>query len=387
LELIPAQRSIKTTEFLVGVNITEEGVFGRDEINLSKKDSVFAVIDEGNISHTTELLALRYAPVSYSVFADTRNYEIKTEPFSITGMRGVLPSLRRGEQNKKPSEDNVEIAAELMPSQTNKVKRTSGSEDFIPTYMEDGRYNLRYKAAPSATWVTTALDINKTVDFDEYNRLYFGVSTENNTKWNLYLNLSDGTTLNFSQDLYGLFGFEDYYIPSDIQSTWQGYIPLDDYVSGEVMVKSVYFVAATPDSPVTFDYFFIGKSLGKEVLFVTDEETAYSIDALVGERVDAISPPFKNGYIFTGWYEDEDEDEKATQFPKKVGEDGLTVYARFAKKNLESTGGTVFYNEEVDILPGTDYNKLVIIWVIILTVIAGFAAAAFSAIKHKKKLV
>lgn len=386
LDLIPAIRSIKTTDFSVGVNIKEEGIFGVDKINLSKSDGVYAVITENNIEHTTEILVLNNNIVTYPVLPDTTNYNTSFERFEITGMRGVLSSLRHEDSNQVPSEDLVKVGVDLMPSKEKMALRSSGSSDYMPTYNENGKYTLDFTKTGSKTWITTSLDINKAIDTTEYNRLYFGVTADKNAKWNLFINFSDGKTINFSQNLYKNFGYEDYYIPSDIQGTWQGYIPLDKYVTGEVTVNNVYFVGATSNCPITFDYYFIGKSLGEEVIFVTDEEMSYSLDILMGNQAEVISNPVKKGFSFDGWYTAEDSGEKLV-FPLKVAPGGLTAYAHFTPKDTggDNIGRTQFSNVEVEVLPGTDYTKIIIISIIILTLIAGIAAAVASSIHHKKK--
>ncbi|MDD4164692.1 MAG: InlB B-repeat-containing protein [Eubacteriales bacterium] len=387
LELIPSVRSIRTTTFNVGVNIKEEGVFGVDKINLPDSDGLFAVITEDDIEYTTEILTLRNKVVTYPVIADTKNYDRNHERYEIIGMRGVYPSLRRGESNTKPSEKLVETGLDLIPSETNKTKRLSGVADYIPTYTEDGRYTVKFNADSVNTWVTTGLSVNKKVDISTYNRLYFGVTTDMSAKWNITVNFSGGYSINFSQSLYELFGYDDYCVPSDIQGTWQGYIPLDKYLKfdSEITVTGVYFTAATTGTPVTFDYFFLGRSLGEEVLFITEEDITYSIDVLSGEKVEQIPNPKKNGYVFTGWFTDSEGGE-AVNFPAKIGNDGLTVFARFTKKDSVNTNaGAVFFNNEVEILPGTDYNEMVIYSFICLTLLAGIIAALVSTIRHKKK--
>ncbi|OGO87971.1 MAG: hypothetical protein A2Y15_03095 [Clostridiales bacterium GWF2_36_10] len=386
LDLIPAIRSIRTTDFSVGVNINEEGVFGVDKIDLSESDGVYAVINEGDIEYTTEILTIKDKTVTYTVFADTTDYNKTFERFEITGMRGVLASLRHEDSNQKPSEELVEIGVEFLPSMTDKAARVSGSTDYLAKYNENGKYTLGFSNIGSETWITTSLNINKTVDVTEFNRLYFGVTADKNSKWNLYITFSNGKSINFSQDLYQNFGYEDYYVPSDIQGTWQGYFPLEEYVTGEVTVKNVYFVAATSDSTVTFDYFFIGKLLGEEVIFVTDEETEYSMDIARGMQAEVISNPIKNGYIFDGWFSEKEGGEKI-EFPAKLEENGLTAYAHFTKKETgaDNADKTKYYNDEVEILPGADYKKIIIIWVIALTALAGIVATIVSAIHHKKR--
>lgn len=385
LDLKPAVRSIKTTDFSVGVNIRDEGEFGKDEISLSGADGVFAVITQGEIQHTTEILELKNKSVSYPVFADPHDYDAEFERYVVTGMSGVAPSLRREENNAVPSSELVQVGLNLMPSKTQTTTHASGSKDYIPTYMEDGKYALKFTASGSSTWCNTSLALNKSFNIDEYDRLYFGVTAEPNTKWNLIIYFGNGTILNFSQGLYEFFGYEKYYIPSDIQGTWQGYIPLKklkDSIKGEVTVVSVSFVAATSESPVVFDYFFIGKSLGESVNFVIDDKTEYSVDYLEGSEVAAIAAPVKNGYIFEGWFTDKENGEKI-EFPVKVKKGGLTVYARFTKK--DAAAGATYYNDEVEILPGTDYKAIVLWGVIGLTILSGVAAAVISSARRRKK--
>lgn len=384
LDLIPAVRSIRTIDFSVGVNIKDEGIFGKDKISLSGKDGMFAVITQGDIQHTTEILALKSKSVSYPVFADPHDYAIEFERYVVTGMSGVAPTLRRGETNAVPSSELVKAGLNLMPSQSQPTTHASGSRDYIPTYMEDGKYVLKFTASGASTWVNTTLPIGKNINIDEYDRLYFGVTADPNTKWNLLVNFSNGTNLNFSQGLYELFGYEKYYIPSDIQGTWQGYIPLGlfkDKISGDVTITSVSFVAATSESPVVFDYFFIGKSLGESVKFVIDDKTEYAVDYLEGSEIAPIASPVKNGYLFEGWFTDKENGEKV-EFPAKMQKGGLTVYARFAKK--DAAARATYYNEEVDILPGADYNSIILWGIIGLTILSGVAAAAISAARRRK---
>jgi uncharacterized repeat protein (TIGR02543 family) len=212
--------------------------------------------------------------------------------------------------------------------------------------------------------------------------LYFGVTADTNTKWNLCINLSDGKTLDFSQGIYKQFGYADYCIPSDLQGTWQGYIPLEDYVKGEVTVTSVYFVTATSECPVTFDYLFIGKSLGEKVNFIIDEDTGYSVDYLINNEITAISNPVRNGYVFDGWFT-EKEGGELIKFPVRVKKGGLNAYAHFTKN--ESAAKAVFDNNEVEILPGIDYKKIILSGVIGLTLFAGVLAGVISAVRRKRK--
>lgn len=383
LDLIPAVRSIKTTDFSIGVNIKEEGEFGKDKIKLSGVDGMFAVITEGNIEYTTEILHFKDKIQPYSVFADSTDYNIDYERYEITGMSGVLQSLRRDELNELPSDKLVEIGLNLMPSEANKVNRTSGSSNYIPTYSESGKFSLNFDNTDNNTWVTTELKINEQIDAGIYNRLYFGVSSDTNAKWNLYVNFSNGKAINFSQNLFKHFGYDDYCIPSDIKGTWQGYIPLEEYVKGDVTVKSVYFVSAAPNTEIIFDYFFFGRSLGEEVLFVTDENTAYSVDCLENGKV-SVPTPVKNGYIFEGWFTEAEGGEQI-QLPVKVKDGGLTAYARFIKKDQETGKTDVFYNDEVDVMPGPSYNKLLLIVVICLTLLSGVVAGLIFAVSYKKR--
>lgn len=388
LALIPAVRSIKTTAFSIGVNIKEEGIFGVDKINIPEADGMYAVITEGDIEYTTEILTLNDTTVTYPVIADTTKYNFDFTRYEITGMSGVAAMLRHGEHNQMPSEDLVENGLDLIPTEENKINRTSGSTDFIPTYTEDGKFILKFTADTTNTWVTTVLTINKKIDISEYNRLYFGVSADTNAKWNIVVNLSNGTALNFSQSLYKMFGYDTYNIPSDIQGTWQGYIPLGEYLDeeGEVTISGIYFVSATAATPITFDYLFIGKSMGEEVLFHTDENTSYSLDVLAGEKVEQLSNPVKLGYSFDGWFTAQDGGELVL-FPAKVNAGGLTAYAHFTKKDAAgANAGTIYYNDEVEVLPGTDYNEVVIISIIGLTLLAGIVAAIISTLRHKKKM-
>lgn len=383
IDLIPANRFIKTTEFLVGTNIRELGEFGGKQVTLKNVDSVFAIIKGENQELITDLLPLKFNPQTYATSPDEKDYTLNIEPYTQASLSGVMPTLRRLETNTLPPSTLTEIGLDLMPKSNSDIRRSSGSTNFVPE-VSDGKYKLVFESQPQATWVTTVHNINKSLNLDEYNRLYFGVTSGKNTKWNLVINFGDGTELNFSQKLFESFGYKDYNKPSDIQGTWQGYLPLNKLITGNKAINSAYFVAATTGEQITFDYLFIGKGKGNTFNFIIDDASSVSVDYLPGESVNPISSPFKNGYSFVGWSTKPESDE-VIDFPFKSEGKDTSFYAVFkSKQDLTDTVLKPKYsNQELDILSESQSNTLYIILILISVVIAFFIATLI--IKNTKK--
>ncbi len=349
LKMIPANRSIKTTEFNVVYNPEKVGSIGESGISLKGSEAFYAVVENGDNDILTEVFVLDEYEVDYD--PDKRE-EIKvpvSEKIYSGGYSNVSENFRMNEKNEFPKDDFIKVGVDLMPKNVNSLYQTSGSNVYDKAVSENGAVTITHEKGNNATWVTLANNVNKKINVDEYDRIYFGVTADKNTKWNIYVNFA-GKEINFSQnkDIASLFGYVNK-APSDIQGTWNGYIDLSELVTGEQTVMSIYLVTATPGQTVTFDYLFLGKSEGGKVKFVTDDTTAIAYEAKVGDKISLPGDAFKQGHTFTGWYITNSNGEKIKVDDAITVKDTVTeVYAQFAE-NAVIKNEVKTYNTEINL--------------------------------------
>lgn len=344
MDLIRADRSIKTTEFNVVSSFEELGKIGEDEISLKGCGAFFAKINYKDQESYSKVYVLNEYEVDYTP-DDEPKYETNTpEKIIVTGHANVSENFRMNESNELPDSKLIEMGLNLMPTSVNMLYQTSGSKTFTTKLNDRGGITISHEYGNNANWVTLANNINKRIDVSEYDRIYFGVSTNKNAKWNIYVNFQ-GKEINFSQnkDVASLFGYVND-APSDIKGTWNGYIDLKDMVQGEQIVKSIYIVTATPGATVTFDYLFLGKSNGGKVRFVTDDTISVAYEDLIGNDIALPSDAFKQGYVFEGWFNAKEGGEKVIS-PVKVANETTTLYARFTEKRSVVRDVEVFNTE------------------------------------------
>lgn len=333
MDLIPADRSIKTTSFNVLTDPEYVGEIGEDDMSLKGCEAFYAELKNGEASVFSEIFVLDEYKVEYTPDEMPEYSAPEAEKVFVTGYENISENFRMNESNERPDGGIVKVGAELLPQNVNALNQTSGSNIFTKEINENGGIKISHEYGNGANWVTLANNINQKIDVDEFDRIYFGVTADKNTKWNICVNFA-GTEINFSQNanIASLFGYVND-TPSDITGTWNGYIDLSEILDGEQTVNSIYIVTATPGQSVTFDYLFIGKSEGGKVRFVTDEFTSVAYEASIGEKIELPGNPFKPGSDFEGWYTAKEGGEKI-EGPITIVENVTEVYARFGEKQV-----------------------------------------------------
>ncbi len=363
LDLIPADRSICTTDFNVAYNTKYLGEFGKEEIDLSHYGAFYATFGEGDSVDISAVYVLDKYKTGDKTANDPHNYTTEFPRVSAGGLTNVSENFVRPDRGDKLDLSLVENGQNLLPSNNSQLIWSSGSKDYTNTVNADGSLTVKHESGNNATWLTQMFYLNKSIDLQKYNRLYFGVTTSKDTKWNLYINFPT-KSINFSQELYEMFGYVNA-VPSDIQGSWQGYIDLTDLVPNETKILSVYLVTATPGADVTFDYYFLGHSDAGKVRFITDENTVTARENNVGQTINAPADPYKTGYTFDGWYTAKDGGEKIS-FPMTINSASTDVYARFVKN--EQTTGARYIDTEI-LMERAPISKIILIVGSILCVI------------------
>lgn len=367
LEMVPANRSIKTLDFNVAYNPNKVGNIGDDGISLAGSEAFYAVIENADNDIYTAVYVLDEYKVDYKPDSKKEIKLPEAEKIYTGGYSNVSENFRMNEKNEFPKDEFINVGLNLLPEKETSLYQTSGSKDFVKTVNKNGAVTISHKYGNNANWVTLANNINKKIDVSEYDRIYFGVTADKNAKWNIYVNFAD-KEINFSQnsEIASLFGYVNK-APSDIQGTWNGYIDISDILQGEQTVKSIYIVTATPDQTVTFDYLFLGSSDGGKVKFITDDTTAITYEAKIGEKISLPGDPFKQGSTFVGWYTAKEGGEKVSD--AVVASENITeIYARFSE-NKATTESAKTYNNEIN-LERLAVGKLIFIIASVLVMIA-----------------
>lgn len=350
LDLISADRSICTSSFNVMHKPEFVGNVGEDDLSLKGCEAFFTEVEYNDSKSLSEIFVLWEYEVDYEPDEAPVYSEPIGERIEVTGYDYVSENFRMNEDNKFPNADFIEVALNLLPSDVNLLKRTSGTQDIETSINDNGAVSIFNKAGDAnGHWITMGYNyFNKNIkdpnpkyevngsdqivlDLDKYNRLYFGVSTDKNAKWNIQINFV-GTSLNFSQtkEIASKFGYVNN-APSDIRGTWNGYIDLSEFVSGKKVINSIYITNATNGEVINFDYLFIGKSDAGKVRFITDENKVVTYENKVGDKVSLPGNPFKTGYEFIGWYTAKDGGEKVIN-DVPVSSQVTEIYARFTEK-------------------------------------------------------
>ena len=347
LDMIPANRSIRTIEFNATYNPKKVGAIGDDDISLKGCEAFYAIIENGDNDIITKTYVLREYEPDYKAEERAEMKVPEAEKIFAGGYSNVSENFRMNEKNEFPASDFVSVGVNLMPENKDALYQTSGTNLFEKSVSDNRAVTITHEKGNNATWITLANSVNTKVNVDEYNRIYFGVTADKNAKWNIYVNFAE-KEINFSQnkDIAKLFGYVNS-TPSDIQGTWNGYIDISDLVQGETTVRSIYLVSATPGQTVTFDYLFLGKSDGGKVKFITDDTTAIAYEAKIGDKIDIPGDPFKQGHDFIGWYTAK-EGGKKIENSVTATDETVNLYARFSQRNtVENSVQT--YNTEINL--------------------------------------
>lgn len=318
LDLIRTPLSIRTYDFDVGLS-----PFAFSENPDGEFDGMFAKYEYGGQTYLTGIISKKTQENIYSVPEDTNEY---TEaPLAVTApwAAGVLPSLSYGSPDAQlPSDEVYEETASLMPAAEMLPVRTGGGSVFEHSVDGDGAYLLTL--ADGGGWITMSHTVTSPA-FGEDAKLFMGISAPENARWNLIINTARGKSINFSQQLYRFFGYSDNCVPSDISGSWHGYIPLDGLADAEDYVKSVYFVSASEETEISFDWLFVGKVTGTSVIFRSGEAEREQLVA-PGRVIYAPEDPSLPGMVFAGW---NDENGNRAEFPAVAGESARTFTAVF----------------------------------------------------------
>ncbi len=326
VDLIPSDRSIQTLSFeaaLPGTAVQPD----TKEANSAK--ALYAKAEDGSLS---ALIVKESSHRSYEVpEATAPRADDPDKRVTVSGREGVDPALHVRTGGKKEDLSFVETGVDLIPADTSRLVHTSGSNQYTAEIQENGALHVSH-LYDNANWVTLARTLNESVDFDEYNRLYFSVTAPPFCKWNVELTLN-GQSYSFSRtkELALKFGYR-YQLPSDITGSWSGYIDLSEFVSGNGRINSVYFVAATPEQDVTFDYLLLGRSDGGSVTFRIDENEAETFEGPVGTELKPNDPPEPADRLFIGWFNGPEPAALTgtVETVFKAEKDGKTVYAAYA---------------------------------------------------------
>lgn len=384
LDLVDANRSIKTTSFDVVYNTEYIGEVGDGDLDLGNSEAFYAELKDGDSSTYSKVYVFEEYEADYKVnkVPEYTEPEAPEKVFS-SGLANVYEGFRMGEDNTFPSSELVEVGLDLMPESSASLKQTSGSKTFELSNAENGGISI-YHENNGATWVTFANYISQKVDVSEYDRIYFGVSANKNAKWNLYVNFLK-KEVNFSQnkDIASLFGYVND-SPSDFVGTWNGYIDIADIcdLTGEQTIGSIYLVSATPGETVTFDYLFIGKSNGGKIRVVTDDNIATAFEDKIGTIMKLPSAPYKQGYDFEGWYTAKEGGEKVENdlvFAEEVTE----IYARFTERTVANE--TVGYSDTEINLEQVSVVKIVIVCCSLLLMLVVVVVLVIKMKKTQKK--
>lgn len=354
-----SDRSLKTESFVVAVADKKLGDANDEGLEL-KGDAFFAVSGSKGKKTYSGVYLLKEFKNSYPVDEKPEYKNSDTERFGTVWDKYVLPTLRRGEANAEPGSDVTDKTIELMPESVKELQQTSGSGKYELTVDEDGTGFTIHHQHDGFNWVTLQKNVFKDIDVSETPRLYFGVTAPKDAKWNLELNFT-GVSYSFSRtkEYAELFGYVNS-LPSDIQGTWQGYIDLSRFISGKARLNSIYFVTATPDATVHFDYLFIGTAKGGSVSFICDDFRALTFDAAVGEKIPLPDQPYLPGKAFEGWYT---EKSGGTRVEGDVSvENGVkTLYARFTQAEAKQDRSFAHFNDELPFKSSFNFNLLIII--------------------------
>lgn len=388
VEFILSARSICTTQFNVAHSSKFIGCIGEDDISLEKYEAFYAEIKRGEKVINSEIFVLEEYK-SNCIPGKAKEYNSEPEKVTADVYPHVGENLHYNEENKVPDSDLVNVHVDLLPDKAAKLGHSSGNKIFTKTDSESGGVSLTMSSGGDS-WTSTVYKLNNgrgyNVNFDEYDRIYFGVTADRYTKWNISTNLAGGN-IDFARNKaiatqFGYFSYVPYGLPSDITGTWQGYIDLKELgISGQRFISEVYLTTATADKSVTFDYLFLGKSNGQDVSFVTDENTISTYEGLVGNTIELPASPYKEGFVFDGWYTAKEGGEKVENV--KVSEEATILYARFVenestKREIETS------NKEVN-LEQVSIVKIVFVALSLLFMLAVALILVFKIKKSNKK--
>ncbi len=385
LKMVPSGRSICTSEFNVVYESEHIGKVGDKGISLEKYEAFYAEIERGGETYLSEVYVLDEYKVNYIPALRNKYTEPEYEKTLTTGYANVNENFRMNEKNKRPTDSFIDVGLELLPTDAGKLIYASGNTDYTTAVNENGGITLSHSETGDSNWVTLTYEPNGksgvNIDTSEYDRIYFGVTADKNTKWNASL-VFIGPEVNFARtkEVASMFGYVNA-LPSDITGTWNGYIDLEELgITGNKTVLGIHLVSATPGEEITFDYFFLGKSEGQKVRFITDEKTIVSFEGKVGDKIELIDDPFKVGYTFDGWYTKQEGGEKIDG-PITVKNDTVEVFARFTKK-ASSARDVETFNEEINIQL---YSALKVILVVAVIIIVVAVIVIVLLVKKKKK--
>lgn len=362
VKMVPASRSIRTTQFDVITDCKEVGKVGSDGISLEEYEAVFVKTEKQSKQIYSQIVILEAYESNYKI-PEAPEYSIpEPERVGIGGYEYVSENFKMNQDNVIPDSSLVENGFDLLKKTAKTYSRTSGSMNFKLSFADNNAVTLSHEAGSNnENWVTLAnyFNSNNTVDVSKYNRLYFGVTSGKTAKWNIYVNFA-GKEINFSQnkEISSLFGYVNE-TPSDIVGTWCGYIDLSEIITGNQKINSIYIVSATPGETVTFDYLFLGSSDAGKVRFITDENIVTAAEAKVGDKIKLPDSPYKHGYTFEGWYTAKEGGEKVNG-DVIVTSEITELYARFSEKKAESRKVNS-YNEELDLKQSIDMRFVFVI--------------------------
>ncbi len=303
LDLVESNRSIRTYEFHAVTDENEIDTVGEESISLGGTNIFYIKSEFDSKTGYSKIFVLDEYENNYNVDKPIPYPEVKGEKYVLNVYDNISENLYYGKVIK-PQDNVVTKIVDLLPLATHVI--TFNKEVF---------------------------EVGKEADFDKYNRLYFGVTTEKHSKWNIGITLSDGTVVDFAntKEIASQFGYEN---PIGyINGSFSGYVDLSGVIKGKQKISAIFLNSLTHDVNVSFEYAYIGDSVGKNIRFVTDENTAVCYEYAAGDIVKLPEAPYIEGYTFDGWYSEKNGGEAITTGFAAV--EDTEVYARFSEKVIQ----------------------------------------------------
>ncbi len=368
LSLIKADRSICTSDFNVMGNVKEAGNVGED-FSLKGCDAFYADITSAYGDSLSAIYVINDYTSDYIADTPAEYDEPEHERVAAGSLANVNENFRMGEENKKPDEALAKTLIDLLPDSIDVFTHVSGSKEFTVTSEKSGGYTLVNSADGSQSWTSVQNLIGEKHLFNKGERLYFGVTADKSAKWNIILNVrvnGEMKSINFARDeeVAAMFGYINA-LPSDVQGTWNGYIELSELWGKKCDVVSVYLTSALKETPITFDYLFIGSSKCGSVRLVSSSDTVTAYELPAGTEMQ-LPAAYLMGSTFDGWYTAKEGGEKVEKVSDVSGT--LELYARFLPKTQATPEEPVYYDKEI-VFEDIPYGKIIILSIIIIFVI------------------
>lgn len=328
-------RDIKTTKLYIGTDITKtNGIIGFDAY--TAKHEVYSPF---TVTYKEYLGKYKIPEVKIT-------YDFTPDTISEPWYYGVSPTIERGSAVAKPDDSIVEFGSNLLPADASFLKQASGSKEYQVEVRDDGSVMMMFTGSDS-TWLTMVHemdnDIDKQPSLNEFPCVYFSVKADESVMWSINICTNKGSQFHFAQKLYEHFGYASYAVPSDIKSSWHGYIDLSSMINDGERITRIYLVPATKSKEVVFEYLFTGKPAGDVVTF-TAEGISKQLTFKAASDITPPKAPFVSGKSFEYW---QDSAGNQVTFPVKAS-DGLAFTAKYNTSDKTGSNNCMFYDMETN---------------------------------------